>query len=113
MNRRTKTILAGAMAAAAVGGSAAAVAASSNGDDGGSPAITGPALEQASRAALAETGGGRVTATEAGDEEGAYEVEITMPDGHQVDVHLDRAFKVLDAKADAGGEQEGEHEGGN
>ena len=114
MNRRSKTLLAGAIAVAAAGGSAAAVAASGNGDDGEtSHAITGPALEQATRAALAETGGGRVTATEAGDEEGAYEVEVTMPDGHQVDVHLDRSFHVVDAKVDAGGAHEGEHEGGN
>ena len=114
MNARTKILLAGAMAVAAVGGSAAAVAASSSGDDDqASHAITGPALEQASRAALAETGGGRVTATEAGDEEGAYEVEVTMADGHQVDVHLDESFNVLDAQPEAGGEHEGEHEGGN
>lgn len=110
MNRRTKFVLAGAMALAAVGGSAAAVAASSGGDDGeSSPAVTGSALEQATTAALAETGGGHVTASEVNDEEGAYEIEVTLDDGSQVDVHLDKSFHVLDSKADS--EQQGEHEG--
>ena len=113
MKRRTTFILAGTMALAAVGGSAAAVAANSGGDDESTPAITGPDLEHATRVALAKTGGGKVTGSEVGDEEGAYEVEVTKDDGSQVDVHLDRDFNVLDAKADDGGEQGGEHEGGN
>jgi hypothetical protein len=62
--------------------------------------ITGTALERASAAALAHTGGGRVTDTEAGDEEGAYEVEVTLADGSQVDVHLDAAFNVLGDETD-------------
>ena len=57
--------------------------------------IEGTALDRASAAALAHTGGGRVTDTEVGDEEGFYEVEITLADGSQVDVHLDRSFAVL------------------
>jgi hypothetical protein len=35
---------------------------------------------------LQATGGGKVTDTEVGDEEGAYEVEVTRADGSQVDV---------------------------
>ena len=61
--------------------------------------ITGEALGGASAAALAHTGGGRVTGTEVGDEEGYYEVEVTLGGG-QVDVHLDQAFKVLGGTAD-------------
>ena len=57
-------------------------------------------LQRASSAALAYTGGGRVTEPEAGDEEGAYEVEVTRADGSQVDVHLDEDFNVLGTKAD-------------
>jgi uncharacterized membrane protein YkoI len=57
--------------------------------------ITGPSLEKASQAALAHVGGGKVTGTETGDEEGFYEVEITRADGGQVDVHLNRNFDVL------------------
>lgn len=62
--------------------------------------ITGDALEKASAAAVAHTGGGRVTGTELGDEEGYYEVEVTRADGSQVDVHLDEAFTVLGSIAD-------------
>ena len=69
--------------------------------------ITGPALERASAVALAYTGGGRVTETEVGDEEGYYEVEVTLDDGSQVDVHLDRDFNVIGSERDDEGEDEG------
>ncbi|MCA9927121.1 MAG: PepSY domain-containing protein [Anaerolineales bacterium] len=62
--------------------------------------ITGTALEQASAAALEYMGEGRVTETEVGDEEGYYEVEITLENGRQVDVHLDEAFNILGHKND-------------
>jgi hypothetical protein len=69
------------------------------GDDS-EPPITGTALTRASEAALAHTGGGRVTETEAGDEDSHYEVEVTLPDGSQVDVQLDRGFNVVGDEAD-------------
>ncbi|GAA1056951.1 hypothetical protein GCM10017608_10330 [Agromyces luteolus] len=62
--------------------------------------ITGDALERASAAALATTGGGQVTGTEVGDEESLYEVEVTLPDGSQVDVQLDESFAVVSTDAD-------------
>ena len=99
------------VAALAIGGTA--IANNIGGDDDGSDkAITGTALDKAKAAALAHTGGGKVTETEVGDEEGAYEVEVTMPDGSQVDVHLDKSFHVLgqqgddDGSGDDAGEQE-------
>jgi len=73
---------------------AAGIAIGAGGRDSETP-ITGTALARASAAALEHTGGGRVTDTEAGDEEGAYEVEVTLADGSQVDVHLDTGFNVL------------------
>lgn len=99
------------VAALAIGGTA--IANSIGGDDDGSDkAITGTALDKAKAAALAHTGGGKVTETEAGDEEGAYEVEVTMPDGSQVDVHLDKSFHVLGQQGDddGNGEDAGEQE---
>jgi len=48
-----------------------------------------------------------VTGTEAGDEEGAYEVEVTRADGSQVDVHLDKGFNVINQAGD--NDQGGEH----
>jgi uncharacterized membrane protein YkoI len=65
--------------------------------------ITGPARAKAVAAALAHTGGGRVTGTEVGDEESMYEVEVTLADGRQVDVQLDDQFRVVSTKTDAGG----------
>ena len=90
-----------AVAALGAGGAAIATAASGGGEDGADKAITGPALDQASRAALAHTGGGKVTGTEVGDEESYYEVEVTRNDGSQVDVQLDRSFHIVGAKADS------------
>jgi uncharacterized membrane protein YkoI len=73
-----------------------------SGNDSDAP-ITGEALGKASAAALRHTGGGRVTETEVGDEDGYYEVEVTLDGGRQVDVHLDRDFNVLGSKADHDG----------
>jgi uncharacterized membrane protein YkoI len=91
----------------AVAAVTAGIAVGAGGDDD-ETAITGTALDRASAAALAHTGGGRVTETEAGDEEGAYEVEVTLPDGSQVDVHLDSGFNVLGDEVD-GNESEDEN----
>jgi hypothetical protein len=44
---------------------------------------------------LAAVGGGTVTETEVGDEQGYYEVEVTRADGSRLDVHLDERFAVL------------------
>ena len=95
-----------AIAAAAVvvvAGAGAGIAVATGDDDGTDKAITGSALDRASRAALAHTDGGRVTETEVGDEEGYYEVEVTRSDGSQVDVHLDRSFRVTGADSDDDG----------
>ena len=51
-----------------------------------------------------------MTGTEVGDEEGAYEVEVTRADGSQVDVHLDEHFGVIGQDRD--GEQGGDEAGG-
>ena len=69
---------------------------------------TGPGLEKAKVAALEHTGGGRVTGTEVGDEEGFYEIEITRDDGSQLDVHLDRDLDVLGTPVDHENPDEGD-----
>jgi uncharacterized membrane protein YkoI len=100
MTKRTKVVLAvGVAAVIAITGGIAAAAAVAD-DDGTEVQITGPAREQAEAAALAHTGGGRVTGTEVGDEESLYEVEVTLEDGRQVDVQLDEAFRVVGSSAD-------------
>jgi uncharacterized membrane protein YkoI len=109
MKRSTK-VLAGVAVAAAVAAGGAGIAAAAGSDDAGEgpdTPITGADLERAEQAALAETGGGRVTGTEVGDEESYYEVEVTLPSGGQVDVQLDADFTVVGSEADREDSDEG------
>ncbi len=100
-------VIAGAVIAVLGVGAAAIAGATGGGDDDATDKpITGSALQRASDAALQHTGGGRVTETEVGDEEGAYEVEVTRGDGSQVDVHLDRNFDVLGTQDDGADDRE-------
>lgn len=97
--RRVTLIGAGVAATAAVALGGAAIANATQGDDG--EPLTGSTLQRASAAALQVTGGGRVNETEHDSEKGAtYEVEVTKPDGSQVDVRLDGSFKVVAVDGD-------------
>jgi uncharacterized membrane protein YkoI len=101
VNRKTTLITLAAAAAIVVGGTGAGIAAANGGDDDATDKpITGQDLDKASAAALEETGEGRVTETEVGDEESYYEVEVTLDDGSQVDVQLDKSFNVVGSSAD-------------
>jgi len=91
------------IAAAGVGAVAVTVGVGASSGDDERP-ITGPALARARAAALEHTGGGRVTATEVGDEESLYEVEVTLDDGRQVDVQLDGDFAVVGSETDTADE---------
>jgi uncharacterized membrane protein YkoI len=102
MKRTRMWIIGGGVAAVALAaGAGVATAASGGGDDEGPDTpITGAALDRASAVALGETGGGRVTETEVGDEESYYQVEVTLDNGSQVDVQLDQSFKVVSSSTD-------------
>jgi hypothetical protein len=103
MTGRTKKglVAAGVVAALGAGGAAIAIGSGGGGDDEGTQkAITGNALQKASDAALAHTGGGKVTGTEVGDEESYYEIEVTTDQGQQ-DVQLDRNFNVVSSSDDS------------
>jgi len=103
MNKRTKIIGTGAaILALAAGGTGVALAGGSSEDaaEGPDVPIQGSALEQAKAAALDATGEGTVSGTETGDEESYYEVEVTLDDGSQVDVQLDRSFNLVGQSAD-------------
>ena len=110
MKHRSKILAVGATALALAAGGAGVAAATGGGEDaaeGPDVAIGDAALDQASAAALAHTGGGTVSDTEVGDEESYYEVEVTLDNGNQVDVQLDENFKVVGDEADGAGEDEG------
>ena len=76
MTKKRTGLILGAAAVLTIGGATAAIASSD--DDASDQSITGTALQKAKDAALAETGGGKVTATEVDDEESKYEVEVTL-----------------------------------
>ena len=99
MNKKTKLAIAAGAVAAVTAGVGGGIAIASGGADYEQP-VPAPALTRASEAALAATGGGRVTGTEIGDEESLYEIEVTLPDGRQVDVQLDANFAVVGSKTD-------------
>lgn len=101
MRRSSKILAGGALAVAVIGGGAGiALAGGAFDDDGDEVPITGDALDRASAVALEEYPGARVTDTEVGDEEGAYEVEVTLENGDHVDVHLDEDFNLLGTEND-------------
>lgn len=97
----TRKLAVAAAVLAGLGAVGGGVAIAAGGDDDATETpITGAALARAKAAALAYTGGGKVTATEVGDEESRYEVEVTLGNGKQVDVQLDDSFKVVGAEGD-------------
>jgi hypothetical protein len=111
MKRKTRMIIVAATAGVAASVIGGGVALGGPAGDDETP-ITGPARARAEAAALAYTGGGRVTGTETGDEESYYEVEVTMPDGGQVDVQLDENFVVVGSETDDRDDESG-HDGDN
>lgn len=100
MTKRSKIVAVGGSVLALAGAGAGVAVATGGGDDTEKP-ISGSALEKASAAALAHTGGGAVSETEVPDEESLYEVEVTLDDGSQVDVQVNRAFEVVGDEADS------------
>jgi uncharacterized membrane protein YkoI len=101
------TAIAGAAVIVGVAAGGAATAADSGGTDGSDTVLSGTALDRASEAALAETGGGVVVDSEA-EEESAYEVEVNLDDGRQIEVHLDANFAVVDSSENEEGDDSGE-----
>ena len=109
MKRVTMLASAAALGVGAVAAVGLTVANASSGDDGreddgADTAISGDALRQASAAALAHTGEGRVTGSEVNDEESKYEIEVTLDNGDQVDVQLDEQFHVVSDENDGAGD---------
>ena len=100
MNRKLKAGLIATPVVAALAFGGVALAGGVGDDEGSEKPIPAGAKERAGAAALEHVGDGKVTGTEVGDEEGYYEVEITRPGGGQVDVHMDRGFKVTSTEGE-------------
>ena len=109
MTRTRKLVLVCTLALVAAGLTTGIAIAAGGGGGDDDAALTGSALDRATAAALAHTGGGTVTETEVGDDGAAYGVEIRLADGSQVEVNLDGAFNVIgqDADDDGANDQDG------
>ena len=103
--KRIALVIAGA--AVVTAGTVGAAGALSGDDDAQDRPIPAADLQQAEKAALDETGGGKVTETEVDDEESKYEVEVTLEDGSQVDVQLDENFRVVGTESDGTDDESG------
>jgi uncharacterized membrane protein YkoI len=101
-------VVAGLAVAAVVAGGGAVMATSADDD----AQLTGEQREKAVAAARAHVGEGEVTDTEVGDDGAAYGVEIRKPDGAQVEVNLDRDYRVTGTEADddSGPDHDGTHD---
>jgi hypothetical protein len=95
-----RKVIAGAMAVLVVGAVGTGVAVATGGDE---EALTGRAYDRATAAALDHVGEGTVTETETGEGDAAYEVEIRLSDGSQIEVQLDRNFEVVGTENDDDG----------
>jgi len=110
-----KMIIGAAVALMLLVGAGVAYASGSGGDSSGQAAGTN--LDKAKSVALEQVNG-QVTGSEVGDEEGAYQIEVTKADGTQVDVNIDKNFNVMNAQADKEGQnspdgsQDGSDNGG-
>lgn len=97
----TRKLALGAAIVLVLGAAAAGIAVAGSGGD--EQPLGGQTLERATAAALRHTGGGTVTETETGDDGAAYEVEVRLADGRQVEVRLDERFTALGEETDDDG----------
>jgi uncharacterized membrane protein YkoI len=105
MKFRKRTVIAAGVVAAGVVAAAGTAVATQGDDETNSHNYTQQQADDATRAALEATGGGRANSVERDSENGAtWEVEVTEPDGSTVDVRLDESYDVvvIDGDGDAG-----------
>jgi uncharacterized membrane protein YkoI len=94
---RTGTALRSRLAAVGVAGALALTLSACGGSD--DEALSSADRDKASAAALKYVGGGSVTDAERGDgdDKYAYQVEVTLPNGTDIDVELDDSFSVTNS----------------
>jgi uncharacterized membrane protein YkoI len=107
VRKRTAWIIGAAVAAAALGGATVAAAARNlvvddlTSDGGSHSTLSQTDRDKAVQAALAKVGPGTVTDVEGGGDPGsAYEVEIRLNSGSEVEVNLGPDFQVLNQGAE-------------
>jgi uncharacterized membrane protein YkoI len=104
MTTTFEKLLAGLAAVAALALGGAALAGATSGDDPAdseaAASIDSTTAARARQAAVAETGGEPGHIERDGEKGATYEVEVTKPDGSQVDVRLDERFHVVAVDSD-------------
>jgi hypothetical protein len=103
--RCTRLVVGGSALALALGATGGAIAFAGGNDD---QTVGGASADHARTAALGYTGGGNagIVEPESSDPEergAAYGVEVTKPDGSNVDVFLDSNYKLLRITSNADG----------
>jgi hypothetical protein len=104
MRKRMLVIATGAVVVAVLVGGGIAWA-TGTGDE---HPLEGSDLARATAAVLRHTGGGEVTEAETGEGGAAYDVEVRLPDGRQIEVDLDASFHVIAQERDDDGPGETE-----
>ncbi len=104
---RRKTVVIPTIATLAVLGAGATVWSATANDD-----VNGADRDRISAAAVDAAGGGTVVEVEKSDDAGeAYEVEVRMDDGTEVDVALDQDLKVVSESRDDDADDSGDSDG--
>jgi uncharacterized membrane protein YkoI len=99
MNLRRRWLVGGALGLALLGGSVGMVLAADP-DDADDQVPAGADRTEAEGAALEATGGGTITSVEAGDDGSAFEVEVVVDNGEEVEVNLDSSFDVIGTESE-------------
>ena len=100
MTKRSRILGVGAAVLALSAAGAGAALATGSGD--AAEQVSGPAADQATKAALQITHGGAANAVERDSENGAtWEVEVTKTDGSTVDVRLDQNYNLVVVEGDS------------
>ena len=101
-SNRTRNFLIGGAAVLAVvaGGGAYAIANSADGSDDKDVPVAKADANKAERAATAEVNGRVLYVEYEEDYGGGYEVEVQKKDGSEVEVYLDKSFKVASVDSD-------------
>jgi hypothetical protein len=98
VQRKTRWFLGGAVATAVIAAGAGTGLAAAT-DDNDQP-LSGTTRDRAVAAAFDAVGRGEVADTEVGDDNASYSVEVRLRDGRQVEVDLNRDFRVVGQETD-------------
>jgi uncharacterized iron-regulated membrane protein len=101
VSKRTVTIMVSIIAVAVLALALTGIAVAGGAFESDAAQAAGPQAEQAKAAALGFVPGSARAVERDGEDGATWEVEVTRPDGSQVDVRLDEAFKLVTVDGDS------------